>query len=158
MITVYFDGEEIEVDVDKELSGLDERSELTRSRVAAQEAWWSAVSAAAERDVEILTAELDSFSAVAKIRLLESDPKISEWKAKAAVAAQEKVKERAIDIASARENARLALGILNAWRRKADMLRSEVPLEVARWHHSNSIGKNEQIARSRQKIKDARRG
>lgn len=139
-IQVKINGKNLKIDVDKVLGALETSGPEIRGRISAEEAWYHQVWAAAEAEVERLVLLGDHYLNLGLRKLLEADPKIGEWKAKAIIKADDAYLKYQKEVIDARENSRRAQGLSEAFRRKSDVLRALIPAEVAQRYHSGAIG------------------
>jgi hypothetical protein len=116
-------------------------ADAERHTVAADMAWWGTIAAAAEAQVQRLTAVAASWFADALVKCLKIDEKMSEWKAKANAGAHPEYQKLQSDIANAQEMAGRANTVHWALVRKMDMLREMIRGEAGDRRGSFDIGR-----------------
>ena len=139
VVTIRIGGETHTIDLDSALRI--NNADAERHEVAADMAWWGVIAAAAEAQVERLTAAAASWHASALAKCLEVDEKISEWKAKAAATGHAEYNRMTRDIADAKEVAGKAQAVHWALVRKMSMLEAMIKSDSADQRGSNSIGR-----------------
>lgn len=123
MIRIEIQGKKIKYDLDAELEINDVSQE--QSTVAAKMAYWASLWASAEAEKIEVDAYYRKWRAEFGRKLLENDPKMSEWKVKQAIESQENFSTLKKAIAIAAQNAQLCRGIYESFRIKANALQSK---------------------------------
>lgn len=121
--TFHVNGEELCFDFsDLEIIDMED----LRSKSAASIAYWSAVVADAERDLEYAEAEYDSWHGKAMSLALKASAAAatSEWKIKAAIAAQPDALHKAKEVADVRNNVARAKAVLIGFQKQHDLLKA----------------------------------
>lgn len=119
---IVVDGEDICVDVDAELPIVDVDEDMRR--VAAQMGYWGAVMGAAEREKEAVDAFYRRWRAQTQNAILESDPKLSEYKVKSRIEAEAKFLELKDAYARCCEAHTTSRNTFEALGRRANLLQS----------------------------------
>jgi len=122
-VKLMVDGQEISVDLEKELTIVDVGVDM--DQVASKMAYWAALWAAAEGERVKTDAFYRNWRANMGQELLAADPKLSEWKVKQRIEADayfSKIKEA---IAKATYNSTLTKSVYDSFRIKANALQSK---------------------------------
>jgi len=139
IVTVKVGGETHQIDLDQTLRI--HNADAERHEVAADMAWWGVIAAAAESQVERLTAAAASWHADALVKCLQQDEKMSEWKAKANASGHAEYRKMTQDIANASEQAKKASTVHWSLVRKMDMLKEMISSENGTQRGAREIGK-----------------
>lgn len=139
IVTVKVGGETHTIDLDAALRI--HNADAERHEVAADMAWWGVIAAAAEAQVQRLTAAAASWHSDALVKCLQQDEKMSEWKAKANASAHQEYLRIQNDIANAQEMAGRANTVHWAYVRKMDMLKEMIKGDSAERRGANEIGR-----------------
>lgn len=123
LVQIEVDGKPVEADLDEQLEIGDVSTDM--EKVAAQMAYWGAVWASAEAEKLSADAYYRQWRAEAGRSLLESDPKLAEWKVKQDIEAQPKFAKIKQGLATAMRNATLSKAIYESFKTKASMLQSK---------------------------------
>lgn len=115
-------GQVVELNVDADLPIADISADM--DKVAAQMAWWGSVWAAAEREKIDADAYYRRWRAQKTNDVLAADPKLAEWKLKAAIEADENFVKLKAALAQAEENTLLARNVFLSLDKKANQLQS----------------------------------
>lgn len=115
-------GQDVELNIEDELVIADLSEGM--DRVAAQMAWWGSVLASAEGEKIEVDAFYRRWRAGRVQEILDKTPSLAEWKVKAAVEADPDFVKMKKAIATAEENAVLALRVFMAFEKKANQLQS----------------------------------
>jgi len=122
-IEIKVDGNPVHANVDEILEIGDVSEDM--DKVAAQMAYWGAVWAAAEGERESADAYYRQWRADVGKKLLETNDKLAEWKAKQEIEADPKFMKIKQGLATAIRNATLCRAVYESFRTKANMLQSK---------------------------------
>ena len=120
---IIVDGKELEIDLEDEfyIDDLDNSMNTIASKIA----FWGSVLASAEEEKVRVDAYYRRWRAQHGEKLLESDPKLAEWKVKQKTDSMEQFLVLKEGIAKSTKNALLAKAFFEAFCRKSNMLQSK---------------------------------
>lgn len=121
-LSLVVDGQNVSIDFDEDMQIGDISEDMTK--VASQVAFWGAVWAAAESESKRADAAYRQWRADQTNMVLEADPKMAEWKARAKVEELKTFVELKSAISQAEANAVSARQVCEAFKIKAHVLQS----------------------------------
>lgn len=122
-IEMMVNGKMVDVDWEELLTITNISADM--DKVAAQMSFWASLHAEAEVEKIKVDTYYRNWRAKAGQRLLESDPKLAEWKVRQAIESQNKFGVLKEAIAKASHNTTVTRGIYESLRTKANMLQSK---------------------------------
>lgn len=123
-VTILVDGVKVEIDTDASGLPIVDLSQ-DMDRVASQMAWWGSVLGAAEQEKITCDAAYRRWRGQRTQELLGKDPKMAEWKLRAAIDADPKFIQYKQAIAAAERHVVLVQKVFAAFDKKANLLQSK---------------------------------
>lgn len=135
---IQVDGKPVDVTLDGLLVG-----DISRDmdRVASVMAYWATVWAAAEQEKIKSDSAYRAWRATFARRILDGDPKLAEWKVKAAIEASPKFNAFKHALATATRNVVLSRGQFESYRVKASVLQSRGAMLRAEGERTDQVTK-----------------